>query len=62
MRTDAESVYIHGAFLKHCCDQCIKVSPCAPYFQQMNAQAERYFGVVTDMARALLKTSGMDDK
>lgn len=57
--TDAEYVYVHCAFSKHFGDHGVKVSPSAPYLQEMNGQAERYFGVVVGMAQSVLKTSGV---
>lgn len=36
IKTDAESVYIHSAFSKHCSDHGIKLSPSAPHHKEMN--------------------------
>mmetsp|Transcript_43488 Transcript_43488/g.81435 ORF Transcript_43488/g.81435 Transcript_43488/m.81435 type:complete len:151 (+) Transcript_43488:653-1105(+) len=62
VRTDAESVFIHGAFAKHCEQSKISISHSSPYLKETNGQAERYFGVIMDMTRAFLKTANMPHK
>lgn len=61
VRTDSESVYVHGAVAKHCLDGGIRVSPSATYLKEIDDQAERYFGVVMNMSRVLLEISGLGD-
>lgn len=62
MITDAECVYVHGSFSKHRNNSGGKISLSASYLSTMNGQAEQYFAVVMDMVRAMLKTSGMNEK
>lgn len=49
-------------FSKHCSGHGVKVSPSSPNLKEMNGQAEKYFGAVMDMARSMLKTSGMEER
>lgn len=58
VRIDAEYVYVHGAFSKHCADHGVMVSPSAPYLKDINDQTERYFGVIMEMNRSMLITFG----
>lgn len=62
LKTNADYVYVYSMCYKRCADHGIKVSTSAPYLQEMDGLAERYFGVVMEMARAMLKTSGMHDQ
>lgn len=55
-RTDSESKYVYGAFAKCCQDVFLRL-----HLNEMNGQAERYFGIVINMTRALLKISVLDD-
>mmetsp|Transcript_3849 Transcript_3849/g.7212 ORF Transcript_3849/g.7212 Transcript_3849/m.7212 type:complete len:125 (-) Transcript_3849:191-565(-) len=46
VKTDAESVYVHGSLSRHCSDRGIKVSPSAPYLKEMNGKAENTLGLL----------------
>lgn len=54
VRTDFESVHVHGAFVKYCHDRGIRVSSSSTRLKEMNGQAERDFGTIKNMTRMLL--------
>lgn len=59
IRTDAESVFMHDAFAKRCEQAKAKVSLLSRYQKETNGQTVLHFGVITDMTRAFLTTTGM---
>jgi hypothetical protein len=58
IKTDAESVYVYGLFQAKCRELGIKMVNSPPYVHELNANAEKLFRDLADMARALMHSSG----
>ena len=58
IKTDAEAVYISGAFESVCKENAIRLVNSPPYVHEKNSSAEKYFRDIGDIARALMHTAG----
>ena len=58
IKTDAESVYISGLFNAKCRELSIQSVNSPPYVHEKNANAEKMFRDLADIARALMHSSG----